>query len=110
MGFPEKERQRRRERVGEQEEQERKAQQCDPAEFMIILLKHMLAMVKTWHREHTQSVCRCMYSSVCVCVGAHAVFVPVALVLHKSVRMCVLAGVSGGEGEFLSHVPPCWLP
>lgn len=83
-----------------------KAQQCDPAEFMIILLKHMLVMVKTWHREHTQSVCRCMYSSG----GAHAVFVPVALVLHKSVRMCVLAGVSGGEGEFLLHVPPCWLP
>ena len=59
---------------------------------------------------HAECLQMYVLECVCVCGGAHAVFVPVALVLHKSVRMCVLAGVSGGEGEFLSHVPPCWLP
>lgn len=64
------EKEKERERVGEQDgraKMREKEQQRDPAEFMIILLKHTLARVKPWHKRSTHTHTQ-QRECVCVCV------------------------------------------
>lgn len=93
VGFPARE----REKVGEQDgwvKMREKEQQCDPAEFMIVLLKHMPVMVKMWYREHAERV------SVHINKRAYTVFVPSGCVCITLCECVCWQGYEVVKGNF----------